>query len=81
MNYPKRNKLISVYQIEQMKRPVRGKPSRTVQLDKYVKASEIIDEDMLFKMFFSNIDKVLERYTKKTGTQFEYVGNGKYVVL
>lgn len=61
---------------------VRGaRPHRTELLDRYVKANEVINEDALFKMSFSNIDKVLERYTKKTGTQFEYVGNGKYVVL
>jgi hypothetical protein len=54
---------------------------RSEKLDLFIKKNDIISEDDLFKMSFNKIESTLIRYAKKAGIKFEYIGNGKYVIL
>ena len=55
--------------------------SRSELLDEHIKAKDYITRDDLNKMSFPNADLVIKNYTRRKGVEFEYIGDGKWVIL
>jgi len=55
--------------------------NRELILEQYIENNDIIHEDFLHKLSYNNVENKLKHCAKKYGVQFEYIGEGKYVIL
>jgi hypothetical protein len=54
---------------------------KNTKLHKFISSHDTICIEDLEKLSIANIDLVLKNYTKRKGTQFEYIGNDTWVIL
>lgn len=59
----------------------RARKDRNQMLEEHIRTKDYITEEEINKMSFANARRILERYTKKKGVVFDYIGDDKWVIL